>query len=285
MEDEEVVAADQAEKMYVRQLCIYHEAQQAFRNELYVYEPSFYHVIDSRTNKVMKAHPLYHYLKPAQERPFAETRRPRPPHPARVVGLQERPPGVVLRPPWQPHRVNNTFMINTARAAAGADETMQRPRRAGDAGEEVEAVHEANQQQKIQARRELHAMRGQMEAKQAELAALRAQTEELSVKVEGRANVYEELEAERVARAEPKKKGSGPSGPACWRQLVASRHHTSPGLAPIVGTGARSSTEEDIVEVVDFQGRSYVRADQIEQLTAFKVKEERAERTKMRQEL
>ena len=132
-------------------------------------------------------------------------------------------------------------------------------------------------------------VREQVEIKQAELAALAAQEEELAVKVEGKASVYAQLEAEREARGRPRERAVSPaSGAACWRQLKTTRHHTSGGVttaaASSVGTAA-ASAQDEVVEVFEYKGKEYIRSDLAEQMSVPKEKAERAEKKKLHQEL
>ena len=83
------------------------------------------------------------------------------------------------------------------------DESMTRPPR-GEVAEEEEEYRRKESHHKGQPRRELTSVREQVEIKQAELAALAAQEDELAVKVEGKASVYAQLEAGREARGRPK---------------------------------------------------------------------------------
>ena len=119
---------------------------------------------------------------------------------------------------------------------------MTRPPR-GEVAEEEEEDRRKESHHKGQSRRELTSVRVQFEIKQAELAALAAQEEELAVKVEGKGSVYAQLEAEREARGRPKEKGASPvSGAVCWRQLQTTRHHTSGGVTTAAASSAGTAT-------------------------------------------
>ena len=72
-----------------------------------------------------------------------------------------------------------------------------------------------------------------MELKQAELAAPMAQSEVLTVKVEGKPNVCDQIEAGRSSRAKQKKSAASPAVcMVCWQELQTTRHHTSESLSP-----------------------------------------------------
>ena len=63
------------------------------------------------------------------------------------------------------------------------------------------------------------------------------------MKVEGKASVYAQLEAEREAWGRPKEKAASPaSGAVCWRQLQTTRHHTSGGVTIAVASSAGTAT-------------------------------------------
>ena len=90
---------------------------------------------------------------------------------------------------------------------AESDVVMARPQRREAAGEEEEVrQYYYSQQHKSQSKIQLTTVREQSELNQAELAALMAQSDDLAVKVEGNPNVYDQIEADRESRAEPKKK-------------------------------------------------------------------------------
>lgn len=151
-------------------------------------------------------------------------------------------------------------MMNAVLPEDAADASMARPSREDAAGEEEIAIQQEPQQHKSQSRRQLTAVREQMELKQAELAALMAQSEDLSVKVEGKPSVYDQIEAGRASQAKPKKAVVSPAaGTACWKKLQTTRHHTSGSLSPAVafvsGTAA-ASTLEEVSEVFEYRGRS-----------------------------
>ena len=99
-----------------------------------------------------------------------------------------------------------------------------------------------------------------MEAKQAELAALMAQEEQLALHVEGNPNADLQIEAYREARAKPKNKGVSPvAGKACWRKLQTTRHHTSEGLSPAGASAAAPAaapSSDEVVEVFEYGGRA-----------------------------
>ena len=133
----------------------------------------------------------------------------------------------------------------------------------------------------------MNSVREQVEIKKAELDALAAQEEELAVKVEGKASVYAQLEAEREARGRPREKAVSPaSGAVCWRQLQTTRHHTSGGVttaaASSVGTAA-ASAQDEVVGVFEYKGKEYIRSDLAEQMSVPKVKADRAEQKKLHQ--
>ena len=156
---------------------------------------------------------------------------------------------------------------------------MSRPSRGETAGEDEEARQQESHQHKSQARRQLTSVREQVEIKQAELAALAAEAEELTVKVEGKPNVYDQLEADRESRGRPKKKAVSPAaGTVCWRQLQTTRHHTSGGLVPAAASAsgsAAASASDEVVKVFEYEGKEYIRADLAEQMSVPKEKSER----------
>ena len=148
---------------------------------------------------------------------------------------------------------------------------------------------EESHQHKSRSRRQLNAVGEQLEAKQAQLAALMAQEEQLAVRVKGKPRVYDQIEADREARAKPKNKCVSPAaGTACWQKLQTTRHHTSEGLSPTVASArapAAASPADDVVEVFEYESRWYIRAGLAEQRMVPKEKAEGAETLRVRQEL
>ena len=109
------------------------------------------------------------------------------------------------------------------------------------------------------------------------------------MKVEGKPNVYDNIESDRESRAKPKKKAVSPAaGTVCWRKLQTTRHHTSGGLSPAFASAsdlAATSAPDEVVEVFEYKGREYMRMGIAVQMSVPKEKSERAEKTRLQQEL
>jgi len=163
--------------------------------------------------------------------------------------------------------------------AATADASMSRPSRAEAAGEEPELTHEQAQAQKARARRETLTLRGQIDTQRETLDFLLLQEDELSTKVEGKPSVYAQLEAGRAGEVRaPRHPPLAGAGVVCWKQMQTTRHNTSTELSPAAASasaGASSSgaaSDADVVEVFEYRGRDYIRADQAEAIMTPKPK-------------
>ena len=77
------------------------------------------------------------------------------------------------------------------------------------------------------------------------------------IKVEGKAGVYDHLEAGREARGRPREKAATPaSGLVCWRRRHTTRHHTSRGVVTAVASSvetAAAPAQDERIEVVEYR--------------------------------
>ena len=150
----------------------------------FVPEGRKYHVIDPRTGQVMRACAVEYTREAAVLK--GDMGLPTPPTPSSG--------------PVRPYLVwMMTGGGTSEEPAAAADASMSRPARAEAAGEEPELTHEQAQAQKAHARKELLALRDQMNIQKDTLDFLLLHEEELATKVEGKPSVYAQLEACRAA--------------------------------------------------------------------------------------
>ncbi|MDA8582717.1 hypothetical protein N9L68_00760 [bacterium] len=83
--------------------------------------------------------------------------------------------------------------------------------------------------------------------------------------------MYAQLEAGRAGEVRvPKQLPLAGSGSVCWKQMKTTRHNTSSTPSPAAASasaGAASSgtaPDADVVQVFEYRGRDYIRADQAE---------------------